>query len=66
MLPAPPRAGSPCPLAIALDSIGSKWSLRVLYELAITPRRFNELQRLNEVSPTRCSPRRCAVWSATA
>jgi DNA-binding HxlR family transcriptional regulator len=41
-------APSPCPLATALESIGSKWSLRVLFELAIAPQRFNELQRLNE------------------
>lgn len=38
---------SPCPLAAALDAIGSKWGLRILYELARRPCHFNELQRLN-------------------
>lgn len=36
----------PCPLATALDVIGGKWHLVVLYALAEQPRRFNELQRL--------------------
>jgi len=35
-----------CPLATALDVIGGKWHLIVLYALAQRPRRFNELQRL--------------------
>jgi DNA-binding HxlR family transcriptional regulator len=34
-------------LATALDAIGRKWSLRILYELARGPCHFNELQRLN-------------------
>jgi DNA-binding HxlR family transcriptional regulator len=37
----------PCPLATALDIIGGKWHLVVLYALAQQPRRFNELQRLS-------------------
>ncbi len=36
----------PCPLATALDTIGGKWHLIVLYALAEQPRRFNELRRL--------------------
>jgi DNA-binding HxlR family transcriptional regulator len=36
----------PCPLTAALDVIGGKWHLIVLYALAEQPRRFNELQRL--------------------
>jgi DNA-binding HxlR family transcriptional regulator len=40
--PPPP----PCPLTTALDVIGGKWHLIVLYALAQQPRRFNELQRL--------------------
>ena len=35
-----------CPLTTALDIIGGKWHLVVLYALAQQPRRFNELQRL--------------------
>ena len=40
----PPSQG--CPLTAALDVIGGKWHLIVLYALAQRPRRFNELQRL--------------------
>jgi DNA-binding HxlR family transcriptional regulator len=36
----------PCPLTTALEIIGGKWHLIVLYALAEQPRRFNELQRL--------------------
>jgi DNA-binding HxlR family transcriptional regulator len=36
----------PCPLTTALEVIGGKWHLIVLYALAQHPRRFNELQRL--------------------
>lgn len=35
-----------CPLTAALEIIGGKWHLIVLYALAQEPRRFNELQRL--------------------
>jgi DNA-binding HxlR family transcriptional regulator len=35
-----------CPLTTALEIIGGKWHLIVLYALAQQPRRFNELQRL--------------------
>lgn len=35
-----------CPLNAALEIIGGKWHLIVLYALAQRPRRFNELQRL--------------------
>lgn len=35
-----------CPLTAALEIIGGKWQLIVLYALAQRPRRFNELQRL--------------------
>lgn len=40
--PSPP----PCALTAALEIIGGKWHLIVLYALAQRPRRFNELQRL--------------------
>jgi DNA-binding HxlR family transcriptional regulator len=43
MHPQPPK---PCPLTTALDVLGGKWHLVVLYALAQQPRRFNELQRL--------------------
>lgn len=35
-----------CPLTAALEIIGGKWQLIVLYALTQQPRRFNELQRL--------------------
>ena len=35
-----------CPLTSALDVLGGKWSLIVLYALADRPRWFDELQRL--------------------
>ena len=36
----------PCPLTTALEAIGGRWNLIVLYWLAQGTRRFNELQRL--------------------
>jgi DNA-binding HxlR family transcriptional regulator len=36
----------PCPLSAAVEIIGGKWSLIVLYALSRGPRGFNELQRL--------------------
>jgi hypothetical protein len=44
----------PCPLTTALESIGGKWHLIVLYALAEQPRRFNELQ----LTDLRLEPRR--------
>ena len=41
-----PTVAAACPLTAALDVIGGKWHLIVLYALAQQPRRFNELQRL--------------------
>lgn len=35
-----------CPLTAALEIVGGKWQLIVLYALTQRPRRFNELQRL--------------------
>ena len=35
-----------CPLTAALDVIGGKWGLIVLYWLGLGTRRFNELRRL--------------------
>jgi DNA-binding HxlR family transcriptional regulator len=40
------EALSDCSLTAALETIGGKWHLIVLYALAEQPRRFNELQRL--------------------
>jgi len=35
-----------CPLTAALNAIGGKWNLIILYWLNLESRRFNELQRL--------------------
>jgi DNA-binding HxlR family transcriptional regulator len=43
---ATPSSQQACPLTAALDVLGGKWHLIVLYALAQRPRRFNELQRL--------------------
>ncbi len=39
-------AASPCPLTAALEVLGGRWSLIVLYWLADGTRRFSDLQRL--------------------
>jgi DNA-binding HxlR family transcriptional regulator len=39
---APPR----CPLTAAIEAIGGRWSLIVLYWIANCPRGFNDLQRM--------------------
>jgi DNA-binding HxlR family transcriptional regulator len=43
---APAEAQERCPLTGALEAIGGKWSLIILYYLAEKTRRFAELQRL--------------------
>jgi DNA-binding HxlR family transcriptional regulator len=40
---APPRPPVDSPLQSALDRVGDRWSLRVVEELLVAPRRFNEL-----------------------
>ncbi len=40
------ETSTPCPLTTALEVLGGRWHLIVLYALAQQPRRFNELQRL--------------------
>jgi DNA-binding HxlR family transcriptional regulator len=37
---------SPCPLTAALNAIGGKWNVIVLYWLATGTQRFSDLQRL--------------------
>ncbi len=45
--------GQVCPVAWALDQIGSRWTLLVLRDLARTPLRFSDLAVLNPgISPT--------------
>jgi len=39
-------AASGCPLTAAINALGGKWNLIVLYWLDLEPRRFSELQRL--------------------
>lgn len=35
-----------CPLNAALDIVGGKWKLKILYHLLDTPKRFGELRKL--------------------
>jgi DNA-binding HxlR family transcriptional regulator len=42
----PSHAPGRCPLTAALEAIGGKWSMIVLYWLDSGTRRFNELRRL--------------------
>ena len=47
-----------CPLAYALDTIGERWTLLIVRELGLGPRRFSDLQRgLPGLSPNLLSQR---------
>ena len=39
------RSLKPCPLMIALRKLGNRWTLLVLRELFVGPRRFSELRK---------------------
>lgn len=54
----PRRYDQPCPLATALDVLGSRWTLLIVRELLLGPKRFGELQRLLPgIGPNRLSQR---------
>lgn len=42
-----PSYGQGCPIAIALDSVGDRWTLLILRDLAHAPLRFTDLQAIN-------------------
>jgi DNA-binding HxlR family transcriptional regulator len=47
-----------CPIAIALDVLGDRWTLLVIRELLLGPKRFTDLQRaLRGISPNLLSDR---------
>lgn len=44
--------GQGCPIAIALDTVGDRWTLLLLRDLAQAPMRFSDLQAINpKISP---------------
>jgi DNA-binding HxlR family transcriptional regulator len=44
--------GQPCSLACALDSVGERWALLIVRELALGPLRFSDLDRAVGGAPT--------------
>ena len=40
------RATGDCPMGIAIQVLGGKWKLTILWRLLHSPERFNELERL--------------------
>ena len=44
--------GQPCSLASALDSVGERWALLIVRELALGPLRFSDLDRAVGSAPT--------------
>ncbi len=54
-----------CPVRDVLDRIGDKWSILMIMTLATRPQRFSELRRAIRGISSECSPRPCAIWSAT-
>jgi len=63
-----PRAYSSqdsCPVARALDVVGDRWTLLVLRELLLAPRKFSELlELLNGISPNLLAERLKMLKSA--
>jgi DNA-binding HxlR family transcriptional regulator len=54
-----------CPIAVALDLIGDRWTLLLLRDLAHAPMRFIDLQRINpKVSPNLLTKRLRALQAA--
>lgn len=52
------RYDQPCPLATALDVLGSRWTLLIVRELLLGSKRFGELQKLLPgIGPNRLSAR---------
>jgi DNA-binding HxlR family transcriptional regulator len=54
-----------CPIAVALDLIGDRWTLLLLRDLAHAPMRFSDLQHINpKVSPNLLTKRLRALQAA--
>lgn len=54
-----------CPLARALDVVGDRWTMLVLRELFLSPKRFTDIQnRLDGIAPNLLSARLKALESA--
>jgi len=50
--------GQGCPIAVALDAIGDRWTLLLLRDLAHAPMRYSDLQAINpRISPNLLSKR---------
>jgi DNA-binding HxlR family transcriptional regulator len=50
--------GQGCPIALALDTIGDRWTLLLLRDLTHAPMRFSDLQAINpKISPNLLSKR---------
>jgi DNA-binding HxlR family transcriptional regulator len=57
--------GQGCPIAVALDLIGDRWSLLLLRDLAHAPMRFIDLQHINpKVSPNLLTKRLRSLQAA--
>lgn len=55
---APRKYGQACPLATAMDVLGERWTVLVLRELLLGPKRFTEiLGRMPSIGPNRLTDR---------
>ncbi|MER7690438.1 helix-turn-helix domain-containing protein [Streptomyces sp. NPDC097610] len=52
------RYGQACPLATAMDVLGERWTVLILRELLLGPKRFTEiLGRMPSIGPIRLTDR---------
>ena len=54
-----------CPVRDVLDRIGDKWSILMIMTLASDHSASASFTELFATSPSECSLRPCAIWSAT-
>ena len=53
LTPLPTGYGQLCPVAVAVDQVGQRWTLLILRDLARAPLRFSDLEAINPgISPT--------------